>query len=250
MLRFTLLSCLLVSIFAIKRPHTRVVIAPIGENQKTYCGFLANPAISVLAGVGPAGCGKTVFACNAAVAALSKGDIDKMVITRPIVSVDEDLGFLPGTIAHKMDPWLRPIFDSLGEFYSPTEISKMMESGVIEIAPLAYMRGRTFKRTFVIADEMQNSSINQMLMILTRIGAGSKIVITGDLRQSDRSGANGLADFYARLKRSPEDDEIKLVEFGSDDIQRSKVVSTILAMYEPPVKKVYTDAALIPKDLL
>jgi phosphate starvation-inducible PhoH-like protein len=173
--------------------------SPIGENQKLYCHYLANKEIPVVVGLGPAGCGKTMFACNAAVEALVSGDVDKIIITRPTVSVDEELGFLPGTLEHKMDPWVRPIFDVLGDFYSKTEVKRLMDDGIIEIAPLAYMRGRTFRRSFLIADEMQNASPNQMLMMLTRIGEDSKMVITGDLQQSDRPGKNGLDDFYSRL---------------------------------------------------
>ena len=236
---------------------------PIGENQKMYCEYLgaglgydAAAALedsSIVVGVGPAGCGKTLFACNAAVSALMGGHIDKIVITRPTVAVDEELGFLPGTLENKMDPWLRPVFDVLGEFYSAGEVKRMVDDGVIEISPLAYMRGRTFRRSFIIADEMQNSSPNQMLMMLTRIGEGSKMVITGDLLQSDRAGANGLADLYGRLKRRGSGGVrgIQWVEFGTEDVQRSAVVAVILGLYQESsaVKKRPTgndDSAMAP----
>jgi phosphate starvation-inducible PhoH-like protein len=156
-----------------------------------------------------------------------------------------------------MDPWVRPIFDILGDLYSKTEIKQMMNERVIEIAPLAYMRGRTFKRAFIVADEMQNSSPNQMLMLLTRIGEGSKMVITGDLQQSDLAGKNGLADFHGRLKRSSAGDAgeglvgIKSVEFESGDVKRSSVVASILGLYDTSNSNKFKDdnrdAALMPK---
>jgi phosphate starvation-inducible PhoH-like protein len=207
-----------------------VRLTPIGENQIEYCQLLGDKGVSVLAGVGPAGCGKTAFACHAAVRALSVGDVDRVVLTRPLVAVDEELGFLPGSMQQKMDPWVRPMMDIMMEFYSGGEIRRLMDDGVIEIAPLAYMRGRTFRRAFLIADEMQNSSPNQMLMMLTRVGEGSRLVITGDLLQSDRTEANGLADFYRRAKNCDEP-TIKYVNFGIDDVQRSHVVASILRLY-------------------
>lgn len=227
-----------------------VRLTPIGENQMEYCKLLGDKGVSVLAGVGPAGCGKTAFACHAAVRALSMGDVDRIVLTRPLVAVDEELGFLPGSMEQKMDPWVRPMMDIMTEFYSGGEIRRLMDEGVIEIAPLAYMRGRTFRRAFLIADEMQNSSPNQMLMMLTRVGEGSRLVITGDLLQSDRIGANGLSDFYSRVKTCV-DPAIRLVDFGVNDIQRSPVVAAILRMYEKPVVKKALgndDAAIIPLD--
>lgn len=224
------------------------VITPIGDCQKEYCALLSNPDVSILAGLGPAGCGKTYFACHAAVNQLVAGNIDRVVITRPLVAVDEELGFLPGSISQKMDPWVRPVMDILGEFYSKTEIRRMMDEGVVEIAPLAYMRGRTFRRAFLIADEMQNSTPNQMLMMLTRIGEGSKLVITGDLMQSDlKGGMNGLEDFYGRLKKGGNVELVKSVEFGIGDVQRSPVVASILALYGSKISNGFKDAALIPK---
>jgi len=240
----------------VKKTIVRKLVAPIGENQQLYCDYLADMKVGVVAGLGPAGCGKTLFACQAAVSALVAKDVDKIIMTRPMVSVDEELGFLPGSLEQKMDPWVRPIFDILGDLYSKTEIKQMMNERVIEIAPLAYMRGRTFKRAFIVADEMQNSSPNQMLMLLTRIGEGSKMVITGDLQQSDLVGKNGLADFHGRLKRSSMGDSgeglvgIKSVEFESGDVKRSSVVSSILGLYDDSSNKVKDDnkdAALMPK---
>lgn len=221
------------SLIPMRKIASANAISPIGIHQKEYCNLLTDKNVSILAGIGPAGCGKTFFACNYAANALASGAVDRIVITRPIVAVDEELGFLPGSISQKMDPWIRPILDSFGEFYSESAIQRMMNDRVIEIAPLAYMRGRTFKNTFVIADEMQNSTPNQMLMMLTRIGQGTKLVITGDLMQSDiRSGPNGLSDFHQKFKRTNGNlNDIKCVEFVVEDVQRSPVVSSILTMY-------------------
>ena len=233
---------------------------PRTDNQIKYVDHLLNSNISIVGGFGPAGCGKTLFACHAAIGALKSGMVDKIVITRPLIAVDEEeLGFLPGTIANKMDPWTRPIFDILGEFYSVQQLQSMVDNGVIEISPLAYMRGRTFKRSFIIADEMQNSSPNQMLMMLTRIGEESKLVITGDLKQSDRSGVNGLRDFIEKLRTSNNKDDnkddslIEFIELDTVDIQRSPVVAHILNIYETKNNhknnnnKNIMDAAIIPK---
>jgi len=232
---------------------------PRSENQIKYVDYLIDPNITIVGGFGPAGTGKTLFACHAAIGALKGGLVDKIVITRPLIAVDEEeLGFLPGSIANKMDPWTRPIFDILGEFYTANQVQTMVKNGVIEISPLAYMRGRTFKRAFIIADEMQNSSPNQMLMMLTRIGEASKLVITGDLKQSDRSGVNGLVDFIGKLSAdqnrytSAASALIKFVELENVDIQRSEVVARVLDIYAAASaaskrSTAATDAAIIPK---
>jgi phosphate starvation-inducible PhoH-like protein len=211
-------------------------ILPKGDNQKKYVDCLKNDKISIVAGIGPAGCGKTLFACHSGVSSLMTGQYDKLVITRPLVSADEDLGFLPGTMSQKMDPWVRPIFDALEEFYSASQVRDMMQSGVIEISPLSYMRGRTFKRSFIIADEMQNSTPNQMLMMLTRIGEGSKLAVTGDLMQSDlkHGTLNGLADFVKRFKMYSGcsfDGPIRMIEMDAADVLRSEAVAKILDIY-------------------
>ena len=223
---------------------------PKTENQRSYVDYLKDSSVSIVLGVGPAGTGKTLFACVQAMEDLKCGAVSKIILTRPMVSVEEDLGFLPGSVMQKMDPWIRPIFDIFLEHFSKKELDAMVHSGVIEISPLAYMRGRTFKRSFIIADEMQNSTPNQMLMMVTRIGEGSKLVITGDLKQSDRIVENGLMDFMKKihwekernraLKNSDleEDDSeddgdlIQMVEFIIKDVRRSRIVSKILKMYE------------------
>jgi phosphate starvation-inducible protein PhoH len=220
---------------SITNDFTSSLYQPTTLNQKSYVKYLNDDNIDLVLGVGPAGTGKTLFACDTAVRELRRGNIKKIIITRPLVTVEEDLGFLPGSINNKMDPWTRPIFDIFQEYYSAAEVNLMVKNNIIEISPLAFMRGRTFKNAFIIADEMQNSSPNQMLMLATRIGAGSKMVITGDLKQSDRTENNGLKDFLQKFKLSKniqELDKIKLIEFNDLDIQRSQIVSIIIKMYE------------------
>ena len=157
--------------------------------------------------------------------------IDKIVITRPAVSVDEQHGFLPGTLIEKMAPWTRPIFDVLEEYYSPKEITEMIEEGVIEVAPLAYMRGRTFKNAFILADEMQNATPAQAKMLMTRIGTNSKIVITGDVEQADRSnGDNGLLDLCERLAAASVAG-IAVCALENRDVQRHKIIGSVLKLY-------------------
>ena len=156
---------------------------------------------------------------------------DKLIFTRPSVSVDEDLGYLPGTLEEKMAPWVRPIYDILYQFITPKEVLQYMEDKVIEIAPLGYMRGRTFKNAWIVADEMQNSTISQMKMLLTRLGENSRIVITGDLDQFDRVGeTNGLEDFL-QLFKGKRSSSITSFEFERSDIQREDVVKEVLDIY-------------------
>jgi len=157
--------------------------------------------------------------------------IDKIVVTRPAISVDEDLGFLPGTMEQKMAPWTMPIFDVFREYYTQFEIQNMINENIIEIAPLAYMRGRTFKNAFIVADEMQNATASQMKMLLTRLGTKSQMAVTGDLRQSDRLSSNGLLDFIKQLERFPLTKHIDIVRFRQDDIERSSAVKEVLQVY-------------------
>src|SRR5210317_360086 len=172
-----------------------VKIIPRNVNQETYMLQLLDPKKDIVFGIGPAGTGKTLLAVQVAVKMFKEGAVDKIIVTRPAVSVDEDLGFLPGTLEQKMAPWTRPIFDVLREYFNAKEIEGMIEEGIIEIAPLAYMRGRTFKNAFILADEMQNATQNQMKMLLTRLGEGSMMAVTDDLAQADRLKDNGLIDF-------------------------------------------------------
>lgn len=215
------------------------VYKPRSENQQQYVNYLNDATVPIVLGIGPAGCGKTLFACTSAIHQLRSGNIKKIILTRPIVPVEEEeLGFLPGSLINKMDPWTRPIFDIFLEFYQQKDLETMIHSGVIEISPLAYMRGRTFKNAYIIADEMQNSTPNQMLMLTTRIGTGSKMAITGDLKQSDRSVSNGLLDIMIKIREQSVMDlnfPIKMVEMNYGDIERSPIVATILAMYQKKI---------------
>lgn len=221
---------------------TSPVYHPKTENQKIYYAAVHNPAVPIVLGVGPAGTGKTLFACTAAIEALKSGKIQKIILTRPIVPVDEEeLGFLPGDLKNKMAPWTQPLFDIFQEYYSKMALDLMVKEGVIEISPLAFMRGRTFKRCYMIADEMQNSSPNQMMMLTTRIGTDTRLFITGDLAQTDRDRKNGLLDFVIRSgKRDALVDQglVKIVNFGNQDVERSAIVNRVVEMYSENTTKV------------
>ena len=207
-----------------------VHIIPRNRNQEAYVLRLLDPKKDIVFGIGPAGTGKTLLAVQVAVKYFKEGKIDKIIVTRPAVSVDEDLGFLPGTLEQKMAPWTRPIFDVLREYFNAREIEGMIEEGIIEIAPLAYMRGRTFKNAFILADEMQNATPNQMKMLLTRIGEGSKMAVTGDLNQADRLKDNGLIDFIKQLENKNAT-RLDIVQFTQGDIERHEAVKEVLSVY-------------------
>ena len=217
---------------ALQRTRQKEVkIVPRNFHQDDLLGYLEDHNINIVFAVGPAGTGKTLISTLAGIRELKKNKIDKFVVTRPAVSVDEQHGFLPGTLMEKMAPWTRPIFDVFEEYYTPDQIEYMINDNKVEVAPLAYMRGRTFKNAFIIADEMQNATDSQMKMLLTRIGDNSKIVVTGDLNQHDRGyESNGLKCFIQRLQKA-KSDKIKLVEFGNTDIERHPVVSEVLSIY-------------------
>ena len=208
----------------------RVIIQARNSNQKVYLQKLQDESKSIVLAIGPAGTGKTMLAVQHGIKMFQEGIVDKIVVTRPAVSVDEDLGFLPGDLNEKMAPWTRPIFDVFGEYYQQKEIAKMLEDGVIEISPLAYMRGRTFKNAYIVADECQNTTINQMKMLLTRLGEGSKMVVTGDLAQADRLEDNGLIDF-CNLLGGKKLNHIDIVEFDHRDIERHNAVKEVLSVY-------------------
>jgi len=209
----------------------RVVINARNSNQKQYLSKLYAENTSIVLAIGPAGTGKTMLAVQYGIKMFQEGLVDKIVVTRPAVSVDEDLGFLPGDLNEKMAPWTRPIFDVLGEYYQKKDIAKMLEEGVIEISPLAYMRGRTFKNAYIVADEMQNATVNQMKMLLTRLGEGSKMVVTGDLAQADRLSDNGLIDFCKLLEQKEYLEHIDIIQFDARDIERHNAVKEVLAVY-------------------
>ena len=211
----------------------QLMYTPKTINQKAYVNALTNKNDSITVVVGPAGTGKTLLACNAAINYFKEGKIDKIIITRPVVPVEEDIGFLPGTLAKKMDPWTRPIFDIFEEYYSKAQVANMVLNGQIEISPLGFMRGRTFKHAFIIADEMQNSSPNQMYMLLTRIGINSRMVVTGDLEHSDKLEHNGLKDFIQKYRTMDNTltKNIALINLDKSDIQRSELVNQIISLY-------------------
>jgi phosphate starvation-inducible PhoH-like protein len=208
----------------------RVVMTARSQNQKTYLQKLQNEDTSIVFAIGPAGTGKTMLAVMHGIKMFQEGLIDKIIVTRPAVSVDEDLGFLPGDLNEKMAPWTRPIFDVMGEYYKQSDIAEMLKEGVIEISPLAYMRGRTFKNAYIVADEMQNATVNQMKMLLTRLGEGSKMVVTGDLAQADRLSDNGLIDF-CNLLANKQTKHIDIVQFDHQDIERHEAVKEVLTIY-------------------
>lgn len=209
----------------------RVSLFPRNKNQEIYLSKLQDPNKNILFAVGPAGTGKTLLAVQSGVKLFQEGQVNKIIITRPAVSVDEDLGFLPGTLNEKMAPWTKPIFDVLGEYYPQKNIESMLYEGVIEISPLAFMRGRTFKNAFIIADEMQNATQNQMKMLLTRLGENSKMVVTGDLAQADRISDNGLVNFIQLVKQQDKLDYIDIVYFEMKDIERHDAVREVLSIY-------------------
>ena len=238
------------------------------ENQMKYIEYLNEVNNKIIFSIGPAGTGKTLLACNAAIKELQKGTYNKVVITRPVVPVEEEIGYLPGSLNKKMDPWVRPIIDVFLEFYSQRDIDMMLYNNIIEISPLGFMRGRTFKKSFIIADEMQNSSPNQMMMLTTRIGTGSKMVITGDLKQTDKNTINsGLYDIINKYRIYEKEQEIKynnsdinhgikIIEFNKSDIEREPIISKLLDIYEIDEKKnlieknnLSNDCALIPKNI-
>jgi phosphate starvation-inducible PhoH-like protein len=211
-----------------------VALIPKTINQETYIELLTDDSKPIIYASGPAGTGKTMLAVMAGVKAYKEGRVEKLILTRPAVGVeDEKHGFLPGDLVSKMEPWTRPILDVMLEYYSPKEITRMIDEQRIEISPLAFMRGRNFKRCWIIADEMQNATPSQLKMLLTRLGDGSKIVITGDLNQTDKRAAeNGLLNFLKLLSEHGAANYIAGIQFNSRDIQRHPAVKEILAIYK------------------
>lgn len=204
--------------------------------QKKYKLSIYNPNYDLIVCNGPAGSGKTSIACDYSIQNIHDKNFQKIIITRPTVSIQENLGYLPGTINEKMYPWTLPIFDIFDEYFTKNEIESMIRDGIIEISPLGFIQGRTFKNSIIIADEMQNSSIEQMYMLLTRIGTNSKMIVNGDLNQNKNK--NGLHDLIGKLKKkylNSEDmnnDNIDLVQLEQDDIVRHKIVNKIINLYK------------------
>jgi phosphate starvation-inducible protein PhoH and related proteins len=208
--------------------HRASKVAPKTVNQKRYVDSVRRHTITF--GIGPAGTGKTFLAVAMAAAALSRREVNRIILTRPAVEAGERLGFLPGDMMAKVDPYLRPLFDALRDMLDPERVAQHLDRGVIEVAPLAFMRGRTLNDSFVILDEAQNTSPEQMKMFLTRLGFGSKMVVTGDITQIDlpREQTSGLvivADILDRL------DDIEFIRFGGEDVVRHKLVQRIVEAY-------------------
>jgi phosphate starvation-inducible PhoH-like protein len=209
--------------------HRGRTVRPKTLNQKRYVDAIDEHTI--VFSIGPAGTGKTYLAMAKAVAALQANQVDRIILTRPAVEAGERLGFLPGTLNEKIDPYLRPLYDALHDMLAPETIPKLMASGTIEVAPLAYMRGRTLNSAFIILDEAQNTSMEQMKMFLTRLGFGSKMVVTGDVTQVDlpggtRSGLRVVRDILGDI------DDIHFTELTSNDVVRHRLVSAIVDAYD------------------
>ena len=206
---------------------------PRTKNQQKYIDTLNNNEVKMVIASGSTGSGKTLFATTQAIEYLLKNKVDKIVITRPIISVDEEIGFLPGTIEEKMNPWLQPIYDILYKFFDNKQLSRLLDDKKIEICPLGYMRGRSFHKTYIIADEMQNSTPQQMKMIASRVGVQSKLVITGDVQQSDLK-ENGLIDICERIDNTKSRkirQMIKIIDMKDIDVMRSSLTKNILKLY-------------------
>ncbi|TML25151.1 MAG: PhoH family protein [Actinobacteria bacterium] len=208
--------------------HRSSKVAPKTLNQKRYVDSIRRNTVTF--GIGPAGTGKTFLAVAMSVAALSRREVNRIILTRPAVEAGERLGFLPGDMMAKVDPYLRPLFDALHDMLDPERVSQHLERGVIEIAPLAFMRGRTLNDSFVILDEAQNTSPEQMKMFLTRLGFGSRVVVTGDITQIDlpRDQTSGLVQVGDILDHV---DDIAFVRFGGEDVVRHKLVQRIVEAY-------------------
>ena len=205
---------------------------PRNNSQEKFFNFLKKKDCRIVIASGPAGTGKTLFGIEQGIKNYIMGNFEKLIFTRPVVSVDEDIGYLPGTLEDKMAPWIRPIFDILYNFISPKEVEILISEKIIEISPLGFMRGRTFKNCWIVADEMQNSTVTQMKMLLTRIGENSRLVITGDCEQHDRKNEiNGLEDFLNKIK-GRRSESITSIEFDKSDIERENVVKEVLEIYE------------------
>lgn len=202
-------------------------VRPQTRGQRAYVDAI--DAHTIVFGIGPAGTGKTYLAMAKAVQALQRREVAKIILTRPAVEAGERLGYLPGTLEDKIDPYLRPLFDAIGSMMDPDVVPKLLASGTIEVAPLAYMRGRTLNESFVILDEAQNTTPEQMKMFLTRLGYGSKMAVTGDITQLDLPIAASGLRVVNRILRGV--DDIHFAELGSDDIVRHSLVSRIVDAY-------------------
>jgi phosphate starvation-inducible PhoH-like protein len=222
--------------YGAKFMETRAVrmepMKPRNANQEKYFELLDQITPYIVVATGSAGTGKTSIAVSVAIQKLRENEYEKIVISRPAVSVAEDLGALPGDLTSKMDPYLQPLYDTFHKYYSPDQVKAMIDRKTIDICPIGYLRGRTFENSFVIIDEAQNTTISQMLMILTRIGKGSKMVITGDPSQHDRGfDVNGLSDLLTKLEKR-DVNSVKVVQFTDGDVERHPVIKEILKLYK------------------
>lgn len=216
-----------------KKTRKPVELIPQSRNQEKYIVALTDPETDIVVVSGPAGTGKTYLAMLAAIKALKSGSCDKILLTRPAVAVDDEKhGYLPGDINSKMEPWVRPLFDVLREFYTTTELEYMLKEQIIEITPLAFCRGRNFKYSYIILDEAQNATPSQIKMLLTRISTNSKIIVTGDVEQTDRKTVdNGLLDLISRIETYSVPG-MKSCKFDTKDIKRHKIIEHVLKMYD------------------
>jgi phosphate starvation-inducible PhoH-like protein len=220
--------------------HRSIRVAPRTIGQKRYVDSIRNNTITF--GIGPAGTGKTFLAVALAAAALSRKEVNRIILTRPAVEAGERLGFLPGDLMAKIDPYLRPLFDALHDMLDPEKVSQHLERGVIEVAPLAFMRGRTLNDSFVILDEAQNTTPEQMKMFLTRLGFGSRMVVTGDVTQVDlprdqQSGLNAVAEILGEVEG------VEFVRLGGEDVVRHRLVQRIVEAYEEHAKRAAPEIA-------
>jgi len=208
---------------------------PRTPNQIKYVKSLQNVSKPIVIATGPPGSGKTMLPCQVAAEQFKSGNVQKIVLTRPIVCAGEDLGYLPGSIENKMDPWTRPMFDILENYFARSRIKQMIDNRTIEISPLAYMRGRTFNNCYIIADEMQNSTKQQIKMVLTRLGEGSQLAITGDTEQCDLPEPElcGLSELLFRLDGYTEQLEyIEHIILEAEDIQRHPAVQEVCGVFQ------------------
>lgn len=214
-------------------PSKSMRLQPRNDKQRIYVDKLQDNLPHIVIATGSAGTGKTMLATHVGVLKLLNNEVKRLVITRPAVSVDEAHGFLPGTLEKKMEPWMRPIFDTLALHFPRNKLDSMVKEKIIEVCPLAFMRGRTFENAWIVCDEAQNTTMHQMLMILTRIGPGSKLVITGDPNQYDRGfDNNGLSDLIQRIKYHDCGNQIDIIEFEDSDVERHEVIPLVLNMYK------------------
>jgi phosphate starvation-inducible protein PhoH and related proteins len=224
--------------------HRGLRVAPKTINQKRYVDSLRKNTVTF--GIGPAGTGKTFLAVAMAAASLARNEVNRIILTRPAVEAGERLGFLPGDLMAKVDPYLRPLFDALHDMLDPEKVSQHIDRGVIEIAPLAYMRGRSLNDSFVILDEAQNTTPEQMKMFLTRLGFGSRMVVTGDITQIDlprdqQSGLISVADVLSAVE------DIEFVRFGGEDVVRHKLVQRIVEAYDEHGREARKQGASPPR---